>query len=298
MRARRIRGRGQACYHVMSRIVDRTPRMGEVEKRRFLDLMRSCGEFAGVEIHTYALMDNHFHILLQEPGGEPPDEAEVLRRMRALYGPAEVRERQAQWAAWRAEGRPDLAEADLDALRVRMGDVSEYMKTLKQRFTQWYNRRNRRKGTLWEERYKSVLVEDGDAFRIMATYIEHNPVRAGLVERPEDYRWCGRWRPERTWDNPEPSYPPRAVKEIAQSLADGDRLSLPDLLACRVRHLTDGAVFGTQEFVEDTLRTAEPTRKTAPRSRILPLPATGPRGLFAGRRLRGPTLIPSDPAPT
>ncbi len=296
MRARRIRGRGQACYHVMSRIVDRMPRMGEEEKGRFLDLMRACGEFAGVEVHTYALMDNHFHILLQDPGGEPPDEAEVLRRMRALYAPAEVRERQAQWAAWRAEGRPDLTEADLDALRARMGDVSEYMKTLKQRFTQWYNRRHRRKGTLWEERFRSVLVEDGDAFRIVAAYIEHNPVRAGLVERPEEYRWCGRWRTERILDGPDP-LPSRSMEEITQSLADGDRLSLPDLLACRVRHLTDGVVFGTREFVEDTLRTANPGRDSAPRSRILPLPATGLGNLFAGRRLRGPTLIPSDPVP-
>ena len=41
----------------------------------------------------------------------------------------------------------------------RMYDLSEFVKTLKQRFTQSYNRRHGRKGTLWEERYKSILVE-------------------------------------------------------------------------------------------------------------------------------------------
>ena len=74
----------------------------------------------------------------------------------------------------------------------RMWDVSGFMKLLKQRFTQWYNRRKGRKGTLWEERFKSVLVEGaGEVLATMAAYIDLNPVRAGLVEDPKDYRWCG-----------------------------------------------------------------------------------------------------------
>ena len=44
---------------------------------------------------------------------------------------------------------------------------------------------------MWEERFKSVLVEDGHAARITAAYIDLNPVRAGLVKDPKDYRWCG-----------------------------------------------------------------------------------------------------------
>ena len=47
-----------------------------------------------------------------------------------------------------------------------------------------------RKGTLWEGRFKCALVEGGDALRAVAAYIDLNPVRAGLAERPEDYRWC------------------------------------------------------------------------------------------------------------
>jgi hypothetical protein len=41
------------------------------------------------------------------------------------------------------------------------------------------------------DRFKSVLVEDGEALRTMALYIDLNPVRAGLVEDPKDYRWTG-----------------------------------------------------------------------------------------------------------
>ena len=54
----------------------------------------------------------------------------------------------------------------------------------------WRNRRSGRRGTLWEERFKSVLLEDGDAVRFCAGYIDLNPVRVGICEDPEDYRWC------------------------------------------------------------------------------------------------------------
>jgi len=72
-----------------------------------------------------------------------------------------------------------------------MYDLSEFVKDLKQRFAVWYNKEHERTGTLFEARFKSVLVEDGRARRMMAAYIDLNPVRAGIVEDPVDYPWCG-----------------------------------------------------------------------------------------------------------
>ena len=73
-----------------------------------------------------------------------------------------------------------------------MYDLSEFEKTLKQRITQSYNRRHGRKGTLWEERFKSVLVEgSADALATVAAYIDLNPVRARIVSDPKDYRFSG-----------------------------------------------------------------------------------------------------------
>ncbi len=62
---------------------------------------------------------------------------------------------------------------------------------MKERFSRWYNKHHNRRGTLWMERFKSVLVEDGEALRTMAAYIDLNPLRAGMVKDPKDYRWCG-----------------------------------------------------------------------------------------------------------
>ena len=71
----------------------------------------------------------------------------------------------------------------------RMHDLSEFMKGLLQRFTQWFNKTQQRKGNLWEDAFKSVIVEDGTAARAMAAYIDLNPVRAGMVRDPAEYRW-------------------------------------------------------------------------------------------------------------
>lgn len=73
----------------------------------------------------------------------------------------------------------------------RMHDLSWFMKSLLERFTKWFNGKHSRSGTLWEDRFKSVIVESGVAARMIAAYIDLNPVRAGMVSEPADYRWSG-----------------------------------------------------------------------------------------------------------
>jgi hypothetical protein len=89
----------------------------------------------------------------------------------------------------RAAGDESLVAAIHARYTYRMHDLSEFMKTLLQRFTRWFNRMHQRTGTLWEERYRSVIVESGVAARTMAAYIDLNPVRAGMVADPAEYRW-------------------------------------------------------------------------------------------------------------
>jgi len=63
------------------------------------------------------------------------------------------------------------------------------MKHLGQRYVQYVNRTYRRSGTLWEGRFKSCLAQ-ADAYVLTCyRYIELNPVRAGIVSDPKDYRW-------------------------------------------------------------------------------------------------------------
>lgn len=69
------------------------------------------------------------------------------------------------------------------------GGVGEMMKRLGQRYVQYINRSYRRSGTLWEGRFRSCLTQEESYVLGCYRYIELNPVRAGMVEHPGDYRW-------------------------------------------------------------------------------------------------------------
>ena len=63
------------------------------------------------------------------------------------------------------------------------------MREIKVNFARFYNRRHHRRGYFWGDRFKSVIVENGETLINCLAYIDLNPLRAGLVERPEQYRW-------------------------------------------------------------------------------------------------------------
>ena len=180
-----------AIYHCVSRVVDRRFVFEDREGEHFRKFMRMQENFSGCRVLSYCLMSNHFHILLEVPpmpqGGLSDDE--LLKRLSAIYTEAAVAVVAKELADARNAGNPSPVADIHGRFTYRMHDLSEFMKTLLQRFTRWFNRTRGRTGTLWEERFKSVIVESGVAARTMAAYIDLNPVRAGMVEDPADYRW-------------------------------------------------------------------------------------------------------------
>jgi REP element-mobilizing transposase RayT len=183
-------------YHCISRVVERRLAFGPDEKEKLRTFLRMQENFSGCRVLAYCFMSNHIHLLLEVPpmaeGGL--SDAELLERLRALYSAAFVAEIAKELADARQSAADGLAGEEL-ALRIherftyRMHDLGEFMKTFLQRFTRWFNARNDRTGVLWEARFKSVLVEEGIAAKTMAAYIDLNPVRAGIVSDPAEYRW-------------------------------------------------------------------------------------------------------------
>jgi REP element-mobilizing transposase RayT len=162
------------------------------EAEEFLSLMRRWTAFTGIRIVDYVLMANHFHILCEVPEPNPLTQNELLERIEAGYGAERVRALREQLTGFAQQ--PDGVEQSkrlLDPYRRQMNDPSFFMKQLKGCFAQQYNRRHKRHGALWSERFKSVLLEGGHAVAAIAAYIDLNPVRAGLCEDPKDYRYCG-----------------------------------------------------------------------------------------------------------
>ena len=274
-------------YHCYSRVVNHAFVLLDPERDKFVELMRRYEAFCGVHIQTYSIMSNHFHILLQVPARPQISlsDEELLERCALLYDTKELKKirRQLTLRKDRVKDWNQFREKYL----CRMWDVSQFMKSLKQTFTQWFNnsRPKGRKGTLWEERYGSVLVEGtAEALATMAAYIDLNPVRAGMVDDPKDYRWCGygaaaagderakagldRLSPPGTnasmnWYRmllfaegmqeglSTPETPIRrglSPEQARQVWAEGGEIGLFDALRCRVRYFAKGAVLGSREF--------------------------------------------------
>jgi len=199
----RVLGKGPLesyCYHVMSRTCGGELFFDDVEKEALRRVIWRMAEFCGIKVLTYCLMGNHFHLLAEVPHRKtwlerfegPDGEAKLLEHLSILYSRAYVGLLRDELADLRARGMAVLAEQRLAALKKRFCDLSLFVKEVKERFSRWFNKRRGRRGTLWMDRFKSVLVEGkGEPLRTMAAYIDLNPVRAGLVKDPKDYRWCG-----------------------------------------------------------------------------------------------------------
>ncbi len=275
-------------------------------------MMWQVADFSGVQILTYALMTNHFHILVAVPGQVDIDDAELVRRVAVLYEEDRAR-------AVEAGLRGEVAESIRSEYLERMGDVSKFMKALKQRFSIWYNRNHGRVGTLWSERFKSVLVEGGgQALRTVAAYIDLNPIRAGCCRDPKDYRFCGyaealggrgraregliRIMEKRRWKRAAWEY--RMIlfgkgyytekdkeggitaEQWRETRERGGRLALGDALRCRVKYFTEGTILGSQEFVERQFRENRDRFPPSRRSGARRMRGADWDGLYAARDLR------------
>ena len=277
---------GARCvYHCISRIVGAAFLLeGEREKEVLRNQIWKVADFCGVEVLTYCIMSNHVHILIRTPDEKDvaalPDR-ELIRRAKRIYS----KDKAGWFEAGLTDKDPDTRRRFRANLLSRMGDVSLYMKELKQRFSIWYNRTHKRVGTLWAERFKSALVQDDPfALSTIAAYIDLNPVRAGIVADPSEYRFCGYaeamggFKQARAgieslmggrilWSEAAAKYrvvifgkgehydatkPDRTVDSAkAQAvMAQGGKVSREEALRCRVRYFSDGAVLGSREFVQ------------------------------------------------
>ena len=180
-------------YHCVSRVNGRLRLLDPPEVReQFVRMLAKVAGFCSMDVLSFCVMGNHFHVLVRERPVEPGSlgDAALRDKLALLYGPQKGRILFDWQQSYRRNGMDGRADEIAEQYRRMMGEVSAFMKLLKQRFSVWYNRSHGRRGTLWEERFRSVAVEESaGAVRMMAAYIELNPVRAGIVRDPAAYRW-------------------------------------------------------------------------------------------------------------
>ena len=298
MRMARVRyDREMSYYHLMNRIAGEAGHypFGPVEKEKLFQLAMEVSRFHSLDLLSVAIMGNHWHVVCAAPA-DPPSREEVM-------------------ANWRAGRGPDTPEPNWEdpetvaKLAARMRDISCFAKELQQRFTRWYNRSrpSRRRGGLWADRFHSVLLEKDTALWDCLTYVEMNPVRAGLAESPDDYRFCtwGRMAGSGTHpfaanlvrhlrhhlgDQAETWSDDRVVAELAANMgriAAGERGEDAEAIFAaeaeartgrdpfvltvrrRVRYWSDGALIGSELFVREMAARLLDTKR-ALRKRLAP----------------------------
>jgi len=167
----------EAWYHVHCRIAGRKgsyPLMNPLCQRKMGGLIKFLSRVYCCEVAAFCIMGNHYHLVIKFLMPQILERDELLRRALILYPRSERYLKQWPERKW-------------EQFNQRIFDLSEYMRNLQAAFARWYNGTFERRGRFWGDRFKSVLLEDYRAVMDCMLYVELNPVRAGLVERPEDW---------------------------------------------------------------------------------------------------------------
>ena len=144
----------------------------DVANDQLLEVIRDFSRLYFADILGFCLMGNHFHILVRMHTGSAFTDAQIMQRYMDFYG-----------------SDAHFLDGLIGHYRNKWSNLSEFVKAIKQTFSRAYNKRHHRRGTLWGERFKSLIVENGETLINCLAYIDLNPVRAGIVKRPEEYRW-------------------------------------------------------------------------------------------------------------
>jgi len=261
-------------YHVMSRTALDGFVLGDIEKEYMLKLIKRLSGIYFSEVLGFCIIDNHFHLLVRMHPGKVYDDDEIKRRFSQYYG---------------EDSKMVLSDGQIPYFREKWESLSEYVKEIKQGFSRFYNKKYHRKGFFWAERFKSVIVENGETLINCLAYIDLNPVRAGIVEKPEEYRWSSlgyhvqtnnkgnflstdfglkefniKDEKERVRLYRKYVYETGAIqlsdrqyaktieeRIVAKERKKGFEISRRDRFLYRTRYFTDSGIIGSREFVSD-----------------------------------------------
>lgn len=175
-------------YHCISRVVRRAflcgfdPLCGHNFDHRKIwiaERMKELTQIFAVDICAYGLMSNHFHLILHldHDSARGWNDDEVTRRYEQLFRNAVQDARELPAKAWKKK---------LRQWRERLGSLSWFMRCLNEQIARRANREDNCTGRFWEGRFRSQALLDTGALLTCMTYVDLNPIRAGLASEPEE----------------------------------------------------------------------------------------------------------------
>ena len=221
-----------------------------------------------IDIAAYAVMSNHFHIVLhvnQSKAHELTD-LEVVQRWHQLY--------KGNLLTQKFERSDELSEAQLAILddmiklwRDRLMSISWYMRRLNETVARLANDEDNCTGHFWEGRFKSQALLDEKALAACMAYVDLNPVRAKMAKTPEDSAHTSiQKRAKKAKAAYSPNHPQQQAPELLnfagnpkQDMPDGipmrltDYLDLVDWTGRQIKENKRGAISGSEPAIMDRL---------------------------------------------
>ena len=167
--------------HLMSRVIQPTyfgcqyP-LSNDDKYYMVGLLKRLDHFFCFDLLCYCIMDNHFHavIRIKKDAEKQLTRTEVKRRYEEFY---------------LGKNKMDARSASCFSWRDKLNDFSYFMWLFLRMTSYRHNRRNERRGSLWQDGFRSVVIESARALTTTLKYVELNPVRGKLVRNPAEYQW-------------------------------------------------------------------------------------------------------------
>jgi REP element-mobilizing transposase RayT len=175
-------------YHCISRVVRRAflcgidPLTGynfDHRKGWIAGRLKELVDIFAVDICSYGLMSNHFHLILHTDSARARtwSDEDVTQRYERLFPHAVADARELPAEAWAKKVR---------LWRERLPNLSWFMRCLNESIARRANREDNCTGHFWEGRFRSQALLDEGALLTCMAYVDLNPVRAGLASTPEE----------------------------------------------------------------------------------------------------------------
>jgi REP element-mobilizing transposase RayT len=181
-------------YHIVTRCVRRAFLCGtdkysgkcfEHRRQLIVDRIKQLAEVFNIDVCAYAVMSNHYHLVLKVNSTEGWDEKRVLIHWSAVSGIIPLCQR---YLAGEHLSKPELNMVYLKTAeyRKRLMCISDFMQLLNQFIARQSNIEDGVKGHFWESRFKSQALLDERALLTCMAYVDLNPIRAAMAQSPED----------------------------------------------------------------------------------------------------------------
>lgn len=225
-------------YHVVARCVRRAWLWGydtyaakdySHRKAWVLQRLRCLADIFSIDLCAYAIMSNHYHLVLRVDRQRMArwTHAEVVTRWTQLFSMPPLIER---WRDGRLSAAEQMiAEGMIERWRLRLIDISWYMRCLNEYLARRTNAEDECTGRFWEGRFKSQALLDEAGLLTAMSYVDLNPVRAGIAATPEESEFTSIYARLQRLRDQSPTHPPTSERQHRSG--QPGHLSQPPLLA-------------------------------------------------------------------